>query len=439
MNNDNLQPTTDPLTPEPTPTQPPITPDVTPVNSLDNPVTQSVEGSSNPVLAATPAAAPAFQAPTSTATSDSLNTPLVDLAQTTPPVAPPVYPASPTATPLPEQPVANAEPPKKKKKGLIAAIIVIVILAVLGGGGALAYNFWYQNPEKVVTDALGNMLKAKSVSYTGNFEFKNEDTTMKIDIDGKNSDQTGVVNVTADITASGQTLNVKGSGLTDKDGNLYVKLSGVEKAFDTAFASYGLTAAQSPYGPLIKKVEDKWIKVAASDLNELSEDAGKTQTCVTDAIKSIDTDSSVKNELVSLYDKNRFIIVGDKLGSKDGSLGYNIKVDPTIAKAYYEGVGTTSLGKKLTACDDSIKFTANDEVDDVAKTDPGTVEVWVSRFTHELTEFNGERKSTEDGDVSFVFKPVFNQAVTVDVPTNTTSVKEIIDEYTKLMGSYSTF
>ena len=448
MNNDNSQPNIDPITPTPEPTPTP-TPEPTPESfGLNSSSPDDASTPANPVLDATPAPeTPAFTPPTppsETAVSgDAPATPQLNdapfaAALNTTPAEPAAFPTAPL---LSDQPTGYPEPPKKKKKGLIAAIIIVAALALLGGGAAAAYNLWYQNPEKVVTDALGNMLKAKTIAYTGNFELKNDGTTVKIAIDGKNSDQsTGAVNVTADISTSGRTLNVKGSGLSDKDGNLYVKLSNVEEAFDTLLGSLGATSTTSnPYETLIEKIDDKWIKIAASDLKEFSKEAGDTQKCVTDAIKSIETDTKVKDEITSLYEKNRFIVVGDKLGSKDGSLGYNVSVDADAANAFYTGIGSTEIGKKLVACDDSISFEANDDINDATREEPATLEVWVSRFTHELTEFNGTRTNVDDGDVSFVFKPVFNQAVTVEVPSDTTSLKEIIDEYEKLMTrTYST-
>ena len=117
--------------------------------------------------------------------------PIVPLPQPTPsivspPPAPqePQDPVNPVVAPVPQQVVTS---PKKGKRGLLWAIVALVIVVLLGGGSALAYNFWYQNPNKVVSDALLHAVTAKTVSMTGTLDMSTKDYKVKLEVSGKNS------------------------------------------------------------------------------------------------------------------------------------------------------------------------------------------------------------------------------------------------------------
>ena len=93
------------------------------------------------------------------------------------PAAEPAPVAGPATQPMPEQPATpvmqpaqpqyqphmapgalRAQPAKKSHLGLILGIIGggVALLALIAG--VLLYFFWYQNPHKVVTDGVANLV-----------------------------------------------------------------------------------------------------------------------------------------------------------------------------------------------------------------------------------------------------------------------------------------
>lgn len=427
MNNDELRPAGAPPE-EPTVTQP--------VNE------QALEPIVVPEVSAVPAT-PVAEAPvTPTPVSPTpVETPVNPFfaSQPTEPQAPvaPIAPIVPGA-PLGSGPV-SPETPKKKRKIPLLAIIIAAAVVVLGGGTVAAYNLYYQNPAKVISDALTATIEAKSASYTGSVDVTAEDTTMKVTFDGKNNETAGAVNIAADIKSGETSVSLKGSGQFDKDGNLYFKLENLKDLLNKALSASGATIDISPFNGVIAMVDNKWIKISADDLKSYSADYSKTQTCVTDAMKSLGTDDTAKKEITTLYKNNQFLTIDKKLGSKkiDGvtSLGYAIKVDNAKSEAFGKALEGTAIYKKIKACDTTSTDSTESTVSDDASKATTTAEVWVSRFGHMPTQLTVN--STEDKDVfKATINPVFNKVGSIDAPADTTTLKAIGDEFTKESTDY---
>lgn len=362
-------------------------------------------------------------------------------------------PSMPEATPSTEAvapvvataAVAGGTPaPKKSKKGLFIGLIIAGAAALLIGGSAVAYTFWYQNPDKVVSDAIVNAITAKSVSATGTLEVKTDDYKLKIEASGKSTETSSQVGVKLSYTADSINVTVDGEGIFSSEGDIYVKLNDIKKLAASIEEQSDGQLSFEMFGAAIEKVDNKWVKIGKEDLGDFSEEFEKSQKCFADISKQLEEDKAfrrtVENETQALYKENQFIIVGDSLGSKtingQGSLGYKLTADAVVADAFFTGLGETELGKKLAACNESIEF--DDIVSESAKKEEyseANAEIWVSRFGHYITEVS--IKDTSDGtDGSLVINPTFNKEETITIPTDVVPFADVKAEIEKAYEDY---
>ncbi len=375
-------------------------------------------------------------------TSEQL--PQQPVSQTTTPPTPAGTAPQPLASQQP--PITPYAPPRRRRKGLLIGGILAGALVLLGGGGALAYNLWYQNPDKVVHDAIVNMIKAKTIQGTGNFVVSSDDYKITVKTDGRSDSASGLVNVEADFEfgsdAAKFALKLHGSGMY-KDDVFYVKLGGVREIFDTfaANAEDIDTRTKNQIIAVIDKIDDKWISIKASDYEDVSKEVSEQQACISRAMKTLSQDESVERELVDLYKANQIVQVVNQLDTRDGSFGYEIELDRDKAAAFVEGIADTTYGKSMKECDDSIDFKEIAESVKKADLDGSSkprvrMELWVSRFGHEITEFS-VKVEDDTASAEFVTNPEFNKDVTIEAPSDAISLKDLMADIEKIIQSYS--
>jgi hypothetical protein len=364
-------------------------------------------------------APPAFQPVEAEPSTDRYAPPQPDPLTMTPP--------SSTAFETPQpQPFSStpASSPKGKKKRLVLAGIVAAVLVVLIGGAVLAYNFWYQNPDKVVGDALVHALDAKTMSFTSVSSVKG-DTPATIILNGKVKGGSGSVDLTAKVKAGGTDYSLKGSATLDTKGDLYVKATDVDKLvapLEDQGAALLTDDMKQMINDFVAKVNNHWIKISTDDVKTFSDSLAKGEKCMHDTVAKLQGDKAMSSELSDLYKKHKFIDVSKKLGSKDGSLGYELKSNDNEAKLFMAGLKNTRFYKSLHNCDSEITI---DEGDVTSGSDDShsKIEVWISRWTHEATKVV---MSTDGSEASTTtFEPTFNKSMTITTPSPSKSVKEL--------------
>lgn len=360
----------------------------------------------------------------------------------------PVAPVPPAGqTPSPALPPTA---PKNNKKKLIIGVIIVAVLALLGGGAA-AFASWYQNPDKVVTDSILNSAKAEHAIVGGTATIDTKDAAISADIDLKGQQENGTIDAVLKLKLktgelAGKEVSVNANSVVVKEGDVYFKISNVEKALDTLInaaidnqvASYkkmGYTLtneqiaqiraqAKSQFSGVVGKIDNQWIKVSADDLKDDKDD--KT-SCMLDAFNKIGTDNKLTREVADTYQKNRFIVVKEKLGTKDGSLGYLLSIDKDAAKKFGDGVKDTELGKALVKCDsDVFKSSDSKKSEDTLK--DVRFELWVDQWSHKVTRIvtSGTSSTTPDDSFKADFKFDYNTKVDeAKAPENAKSIKEI--------------
>lgn len=342
------------------------------------------------------------------------------------PFQPAGVPQQPDTEPVNGMPALQ---PKRRPKWLVPAIIAAV-LVVLGGSGALAYNFWYQNPQKVISDGLMHALQAKSLTYKATANMKADTGAFTIAVTGVSKDAASSADVSVDMTIDNKPYKINGSLVIDNKSNIYVKVANVDRLvadFEMQFPAN----ARVIIGDFIKKVNDQWIVISNDRIKTFSDAYAKMQKCSQAAVEKLQQDKSYSSEVTDLYKAHPFMKITKELGSKDGSLGYEVTEDAAAGKAFAEGLKNTKVYKMMHDCDNSFTI---DNSDTSSSTNDAKVEIWVSRWSHEITKVTASQ--TKDGStMSLVFEPVFNTGKSVTTPSNAKSVDELMQDLQDLQAA----
>lgn len=329
-------------------------------------------------------------------------------------------------TPVAGMPIQ--QPPKKSKKKWIIAGIASFIAVLLIGGGALAYVL-YQSPQKILGDAMAGLYQAKAVSgkviYTSK---ESSSTNVDVTFDTASKDSEYSLNVTAKISANSDNFTLNGSGVYDKDGNAYFKLSGIKAISEKSSSSEMPAEVKALYD----KYENKWIKVAAKDLKDAYPEGEKIQTCTEDLNKKL-AQASFRKDIENTYRKHQFVVVKDELGVKDGNVGYQIDVDTTKADEFEDEFKKTASYKELESiCDGVFSNDSSSRSRNTPSDDDTKVNVWISQWEHKLQtveivtdDSSAKTNATVNLD--------YDKLIDVKVPTDTISVKELIEDFQNLV------
>lgn len=344
--------------------------------------------------------------------------------QTPPPM--PHFATEPTSAPL-------ATAPKRKRKGVWIAIITMAIV-LLGAGTVAGYFLWYQNPEKVLTDGLVNAIKAKTVNYTGllSVEFEN-DASLKIELDGKNKLNAAEMNAKATIVYADKEIVLDGSAMM-VESDLYLRFNNVDRLVENFLpAEQEASELRAAIDTFVSKVNGQWVKVTSDDMALFSQEASDRQRCVTDVYKQIESNDAIMSEVADLYKQHKFIVVAESLGTKDGSMGYRLELDEAKLKNFTQAANDTQLYKQLRECDSNIDATKDIEVTD----DGMRTEVWVSRWSHEITKVRMEStEQTKDVKGTFELSPKFNEVVMIEAPESFLTLEELRADIETLSEAY---
>ena len=380
-----------------------------------------IEPPTQPLQAATPQEVPQSWTPQTIApVSNVPYTPAVSVPEETA--------VEPPAVPMPVAPKPIVPSPKAKKKGLLTAGIIVIVLVIIGSGTALAYTMWYQNPQKVITDALINAATAKTSIYSGVIDVSSDDYVLKLDVTTKQNAAIGGLDAKLTMTMDEVDYAIDANAVIDKEGDLYFK---VEKLNELVKQYTAVIADSSPeyaarFEELAARIDGTWIRVSSNDLKAYSEDFATAKTCVNEAVAKFKDDTVAIDEIATLYKNNQFIVVDESLGSKDGSLGYKIEADSAATKAFAEGLKETTIYKSLNDCDETYTIDTSD-FDTTSVTDTnndGKVEIWVSRWTHTLTKIS--IKGESDGtSTSIIVNPRYDEPVTVETPEVSITIAEL--------------
>ncbi len=330
------------------------------------------------------------------------------------------------------------EKPRFSKK--MISLVVAGAIVLLSGVGAFATFSWYQAPEKVLTDSFFNAIKSKSVNYTGDISYSGGGYEVTLSISGKNAKTVGDVDIDASISVDGKDYKVLASGMIVDSGDLYFKLGGLNELageLKSAIGEYG-DYYSDPIDKLVTKINDKWIKISSTDLAGLNKDYSDAEKCISSTMDKYMNDNKAIDEVLSLYDKNKFITIDKELGQKDGSYGYEINGDKAALILFVDGLKDTAIYNSLKDCDESFDVTPEDfGLEDASSdTSTGTIEVWVDGWTHQITNISANGKdSSGSSELSVSINPVFDKDVSVEAPSDFMTIDELKNFITDLLSA----
>ena len=378
------------------------------------------------------------------------------------PEEPPVanIPNNPQPQPVPQSNISPdqmhrpwlKEEKKRPHKSLIVAGIITTVLVVLGCSGWAVYALWYQNPDKVIMDAMINAATAKNITADGSFSSETDGNKYVYTISGVTSHDAGMrgtANLVAKMNDDTE-FKLNFEGATSPDGTNYLKVGNLTATYKTLLELWTDMLKDYPeeskqmvlqlftnmLDPVVKRVDDKWIKFNNADLKKLSADDVDTYNCMDKLYKKIESDKSKTNEVSDRYMQNKFIIIKNRLGMKADSMGYSAAVDMDKMQSFIDSLKTTALYKGVKSC------SPKDNPLDIKLSSKLSLrfDIWVSQWSHQLTSFHAISTDMTDGQETTTLVDMttkFNKEVKVTMPTDAMTFDAAFPEINKFFGGGS--
>ena len=343
------------------------------------------------------------------------------------------------------QPQYNSVPmqPKKKKTGLIIGIVLGVIALIAIISAVLVYFLWWQNPEKMVTDAVSNAIMAKKMTADGKVVIDVRDQG-KIELNVKAATDSGKskADIDAKLAVKGVEKNIplKGDVVLGDDGTIYVKINN----FNELYGSLLEVVMESSSGGKMSRTQmeayrDQTLKKLNSEINKMNgtwmkispDEIGSEYKCGINALKKIQSDESARKELAQIYQKNSFFTIKDsKISDRNGGRGFELQGNnKSNSSKFEEEFKNSSVGKALGKCGKSNSYKSSGS----SSIDTASLKVWVDRLSHELkaVELKGNDKKAS---VEISFDINMNKSEEIKAPSDAESLKEFIEGF---MEGYS--
>lgn len=354
---------------------------------------------------------------------------------------------------------AKTEKQPANKKVLVG-VITAVVLAVLVAAAIVLYNVWYQNPNRVVLDTLSNLSKTTEANFDAKMAVKADNADVAISLKGGSADgqMSGDAEVNMKTSSKSGEVDIKlGADVItetkDDKSTVYFKVNDLDKVVDDLleksvdsnvekYKKYGypesslqrmressLTQAHTKIDPIVKLVNNKWIKTSA--------DKNESTSCYADAYAKLHDDKSIRKEVLNTYKEHPFMHVDKKLGSEKGSLGYQFSIDEEAADKFSESIKDTDFGKTIKECGKSSKYKSSTSSSSKSKDsdEKPVVEIWSNRWTHKLSKVSvtgsttkrsglaGTKKTT---DIKMELNLSYGSVDKKDIPSDATDIEDLL-------------
>lgn len=325
----------------------------------------------------------------------------------------------------------------KKSSKLKLFIIIGVVLAVLIGGSAAAY-FGYvvpNQPTKVLGAAVKNTLNTEKLQST-KFEFSIDSKDSENTINFSGTGSIGEGKVQADVKIDTDSVDPE-IALRVVDGNLYIKLDGLDDASLKKAAKDEKSEVASVVNSLgtllIQQLRGKWYSFSANDVSSVDSLTGFGLPT------SYGLSSEESQQLVNSIDVGAITEIKKVVGDEDvkgvNSTHFVVKIKKEGLKNFLEQ-NTGVLGSAAT----SISAQINDSNIDMAE-----INLWVDKTNKIVNKISFDSSSVgTDGTFSFELTLFdINSAVDITAPESSTTFQELFNELfsrslydSSLLGSF---
>jgi hypothetical protein len=324
----------------------------------------------------------------------------------------------------------------RTNKFIIAGVVTAVAL-ILGVGGWFAYALWYQNPDKVVLDAIINAVRSDTVSVEGTISSRAGQNVVDATVSGKYGHEQGASgSAKVKFEANDTKLDMNVDGVQTLDGTNYVRVKDIDKAydlFDDALVegakvdvnSGGYLVLKeflnSVLKPTVDKVNNKWVKFAPNDLKSINAQFSEQLECTQSVMKELKGDAVQLVELGLVYQNNNFLEVRKNLGTSGEYFRFEVGVVNEKFKDFAAALTKTRLYADIQACSPMSKNPLDLDVSKMkTTTDSANIEVWINQWNHEFHKISMNAEVMDDdglkGTMAFSFMTTFNKPIEIAAP-----------------------
>lgn len=333
----------------------------------------------------------------------------------------------------PVSPNVFMQKPKSKWK---KPVTIVGIIALLSGISAVLFYFLYwtrndvvyerfqNNLAKVITNTADSEAKlTDDVTYT--FEGKSESKDSPFAITGVNTTSKGGNDTNLNVSLDKAKINLSFVSLGEKNMfDFYIKWKGVEQFYSVLKqqpSSKDWSAAAAPYVNVLKKYDDKWIRLDLSPLLSGSTGAAPEPITVKDYESLVDALVPIFNDRYVGLDKKNAIFSTSNIKSEyaNGKDCWSYEVKYNQAKindmidAMTKAVDTTTLSKsnKKLVKDalEAYKKSADTAVNNTPGDSTTTKDiVWIDKLTGLPIKFSSTTETKSNNQPSSLNTLVFN-------------------------------
>lgn len=368
---------------------------------------------------------------------------------------PPSTPISPTpSTQFPAPGVMGTPPPKNSRKKIYATVIAIIVVTLVAVGGGAAYALWYNNPEKVVADAVGNVIKSPSSVTSAVFQSKTKDgenISITFATQSNNPKLAGSLSAKVKIDSKDLKVNFGGAGMVTESGDFYFKIDDAKEVVERLL----VTDAGKLYvsSPTLKKaienfaakIDGQWIKVDTQDVASMFDGSGykKERQCYQKALTNFYDNKDQHNQVIDAYNKNKFIIVNSSNGSesingvdsKSYDIGFNVQKSYDFSDAAEKTDAIKSINKcskNNSAFENSSRPTSEEIKKSQSEVDRANLKLWVSKWDHNLMGIDASYDGSDGSSNNFTMKTNFKAKPQLKNPQNSLSLTDLQQELNKI-------
>lgn len=374
----------------------------------------------------------------------------------------PIDPEAPVPQyqPGPQPAISSAVQPVVKKRntktivGVIGAVVGVLLLVT----AALLYFLWWQNPDRVVASAVSSYIQQGRGQIAGSLMVDSAQLKLAVEVDSRIDGAKEAYELR--VTAEGSELPMDKLELSidlisPDDGALYARLTEVDKIADAIIDVSMEQAMASPNGaqmsdeevaavraqveqmfaPIVQKVDNQWAKISLEGSSRQSEDS----TCLVSVIQKLNTDKITQQEVAKIYSENKFLIVDEEVGNRNGSTGYRIDLRSDLVgerfESFVNALRESDFGKEVESCEGV-------ELEDVVSTDEASTKdeslvLWVNKSSATLTGIDLDFTVDGEEDVKVQTKLDLNSdsksGEEIVAPDNAQDIQELIQEIMIMM------